>query len=40
VRRTLGEHVFVRFIRNKTAEWEQDRVQVTSHEIARYLPML
>jgi len=40
VRRTLGEHIFLRFIRNKTGEWEQDRVQVTSHEIQRYLPML
>jgi len=40
LRRTLGEHIFVRFIRNKRAEWDQDRVQVTSHEIKRYLPML
>ncbi len=37
---TLGEHVFEWFIRNKRAEWEAYKTQVTPFEIDRYLPML
>jgi glutamine synthetase len=37
---TLGEHVFEWFIRNKRAEWEEYRTQVTPFELARYLPIL
>lgn len=40
VKRSLGEHIFSRFLRNKMKEWEEDRIQVTSHEINRYLPIL
>lgn len=40
VKRTLGEHIFSRFLRNKIKEWEDDRIRVTSHEIERYLPIL
>ncbi|MCD5390926.1 glutamine synthetase family protein [candidate division NPL-UPA2 bacterium] len=40
VRRTLGDHVFTRFIYNKKNEWNEDRVQVTSHEIKRYFSIL
>lgn len=40
VKKTLGEHIFTRFLRNKMNEWEDDRIQVTSHEIERYLPIL
>ncbi len=36
----LGEHVFEWFIRNKRAEWEAYKTQVTPFEIDRYLPML
>jgi glutamine synthetase len=37
---TLGEGVFEFFLRNKRAEWEAYRQQVTPFEISRYLPVL
>ena len=37
---TLGEHVFDFFLRNKRAEWEDYRRQVTPFELERYLPVL
>jgi glutamine synthetase len=37
---TLGEHVFDFFLRNKRAEWESYRQQVTPFELTRYLPVL
>ncbi|HEU5033602.1 MAG TPA: type I glutamate--ammonia ligase [Mycobacteriales bacterium] len=37
---TLGEHVFDFFLRNKRAEWEAYRHQVTPFELTRYLPVL
>jgi glutamine synthetase len=37
---TLGEHVFEWFIRNKRAEWEDYKTQVTPFELERYLPIL
>jgi glutamine synthetase len=40
VQRTLGEHVFERFITNKLNEWYEYREQVSSYEIERYLPIL
>jgi glutamine synthetase len=40
VAETLGEHVFDYFLRNKRAEWEDYRVQVTPYEIERYLRVL
>jgi len=40
VRECLGEHVFYTFIRNKRAEWDAYRAQVTEYEIKRYLPIL
>ncbi len=40
VRQTLGEHIFMRFILNKEKEWEEYRIQITSHEIKKYLPIL
>lgn len=40
VRKTLGEHIFTRFILNKEREWEEYRIQITSHEIKKYLPIL
>ncbi len=40
VRRTLGEHIFERFITNKLKEWDDYRTQVTSFELERYLPIL
>ncbi|MFM7463427.1 MAG: glutamine synthetase family protein, partial [Actinomycetota bacterium] len=40
VREILGEHVFEYFLRNKRAEWEDYRRQVTAYELDRYLPVL
>ena len=40
VAETLGEHVFDFFLRNKRAEWEEYRRQVTAFELDRYLPIL
>jgi len=40
VREALGDHVFDHFIENKKLEWDRYRVQVTSYEIEKYLPIL
>jgi glutamine synthetase len=40
VRRSLGDHVFQAFIKNKKIEWDQYRTQVTDYELKRYLPIL
>ncbi|MBU3673829.1 MAG: glutamine synthetase [Solirubrobacteraceae bacterium] len=40
VLRTLGEHMFNRFIEIKRREWEDYRVQVTQWELDRYLSVL
>ncbi len=40
VAETLGEHVFDFFLRNKRAEWDDYRHQVTPFELRRYLPVL
>ncbi len=40
VAETLGEHVFDFFLRNKRAEWEEYRRQVTPFELEKYLPVL
>lgn len=40
VLRTLGEHMFDRFIEIKRQEWEGYRMQVTQWELDRYLPIL
>jgi glutamine synthetase len=40
VAETLGEHVFDFFLRNKQAEWNEYRRQVTEYELDRYLPTL
>jgi glutamine synthetase len=37
---TLGEHVYDFFLRNKRAEWEEYRTQVSSFERDRMLPVL
>jgi glutamine synthetase len=37
---TLGEHVFDFFLRNKRAEWDAYRREVTPYELRTYLPML
>ena len=40
VRQTLGEHVFEYFLRNKRAEWQDYRRQVSAYELDRYIPVL
>ncbi len=40
VREALGEHIFKRFLHNKIKEWEEYRIQVTSQEVKKYLPIL
>jgi glutamine synthetase len=37
---TLGEHVFDFFLRNKRAEWDEYRVEVSAFERDRMLPLL
>lgn len=40
VRKALGDHVFNHFIENKKVEWDRYRIQITSYEIEKYLPVL
>jgi len=40
LRRTLGDHVFEKFIENKRIEWQRYRAQVTEYELEQYLPIL
>ena len=39
VAETLGEHVFDFFLRNKRAEWDDYRAQVTPYELKKYLAL-
>ncbi|GJM38381.1 MAG: type I glutamate--ammonia ligase [Acidimicrobiales bacterium] len=38
VRKTLGDHIFEWFLRNKRTEWTEYQAQVTPFELERYLP--
>ena len=40
VLRTLGEHMFNRYVEIKRQEWDDYRVQVTRWELDRYLSIL
>jgi glutamine synthetase len=40
IHQTLGEHVFEFVLRNKRAEWQDYRRQVSAYELDRYLPVL
>lgn len=40
VHKTLGDHMFTRYIDAKRKEWEDYRIQVTPWELDRYLPVL
>ncbi len=40
LRRTLGEHVFTKFIENKKIEWERYKAHVTDYELQNFLPIL
>ncbi len=40
VREALGDHIFEKFIANKTIEWDRYRTHVSEYEIRNYLPVL
>ena len=40
LKKALGDHLFEYFMRNKRAEWDAYKAQVTEYEISRYLPVL
>jgi glutamine synthetase len=40
IKETLGEHIFSRFLFNKKKEWDEYRIQISQHEIKKYLPLL
>jgi len=40
LRKTLGNHLFFKFIENKKMEWQNYRSQVTSYELEKYLSVL
>jgi glutamine synthetase len=40
IKEALGEHIFTRFLFNKKKEWEEYRIQISQHEIKKYLPLL
>ncbi len=40
VRKTLGDHVFDKFIENKKIEWDSFRTHVSQFELEKYLPLL
>jgi glutamine synthetase len=39
-REALGDHIFFKLLENKKIEWDRYRIQVTQHELDRYLPVL
>jgi len=40
LRKALGDHVYEYFLRNKKAEWDAYKAQVTEYELKRYLSVL
>ncbi len=40
LRKTLGDHVYDYFLRNKKADWDEYKAQVTEFELNRYLSLL
>lgn len=40
IRKSLGDHVFDRFIEIKKKEWEDYRIQLSSYELEKLLPIL
>ncbi|MDD5556019.1 MAG: glutamine synthetase family protein [bacterium] len=40
LRRTLGDHIFAKFIENKKIEWDQYRIHVSRFELDKYLSIL
>jgi len=40
VKKTLGDDVFEYVLKNKRAEWDEYRKQVSAYELGRYLPVL
>lgn len=40
LRKVLGDHIFFKLIENKKIEWDEYRIQITSYELDKYLPVL
>jgi len=40
VKKTLGEHIFSRFIEIKKKEWDDYRIQVPQYELDKYLSVV
>jgi len=40
VKRTLGDHIFNKFIENKKIEWDRYRTHVSKYELDAYLSIL
>jgi len=40
VRKTLGDHIFNKFIQNKKIEWDRYRIHVSKYELDQYLPLI
>jgi len=40
VKKTLGEHIFSRFVELKKKEWDDYKIQVPQHELDKYLSIL
>jgi len=40
LKEALGDHIFEKFISNKKIEWDLYRIQVSSYELEKYLPIL
>jgi len=40
VRKTLGDHIFNKFVANKKIEWDRYRIHVSQYEIEKYLTIL
>jgi glutamine synthetase len=40
LRKTLGDHIYYKFIENKKIEWDRYRVHVSNYEIDKYLAVL
>ncbi len=40
VKKTLGEHIFSRFVELKKKEWDNYKIQVPQHELDKYLSVL
>jgi glutamine synthetase len=40
VRKTLGDHIFYKFIDNKKIEWDRYKIHISNYELENYLSVL